>query len=288
MVIFDPMQQLSYILLHMSNPIHSSILRALFVAVKPLARALLRAGIGYREFADVAKAAFIHEASREFGLRGRPTNISRVAVMTGITRKEVKSLRDQNVDESFSLPISESPASIILSRWFSDSRFCDSRGVPRILSYDGNDYSFTELIRSYGGDIPPGAMRSELKRVGAVSELPDKRLQVVKRYFVPTAVDDRLLIGLVDVAGASLETLAYNCNPNRNSAPRVHRVASCDNVPRSLLPLIQQEASLQLGKLAENFDDYIVRQCELVRNVDIPKSDIQAGIGLFYFERPLG
>jgi Family of unknown function (DUF6502) len=272
----------------MSNPIHSSILRALFVAVKPLARALLRAGIGYREFADVAKAAFIHEASKEFGLRGRPTNISRVAVMTGITRKEVKSLRDQNIQNSFSGSISESPASIVLSRWFSDSRFCDSSGDPKILSYDDVDDSFTQLIRTYAGDIPPGAMRSELKRVGAIIELPDKKLRVVKRYFVPTGVDDRLMIGLVDVAGPSLETLAHNCDPNRKASPRIHRVASFDNVPRSLLPLIESEATLRLGELAESFDSYLLNVSEIpCQAEDVPKSGIQAGIGLFYFERPI-
>jgi hypothetical protein len=256
--------------------------------VKPLARALLRAGIGYREFADVAKAAFVHEASNEFGLRGRPTNISRVAVMTGITRKEVKSVRDQSIHKSFSWPISESPASIILSRWVSDSRFCDSRGAPKILNYEDADDSFTQLIRTYAGDIPPGAMRSELKRVGAISELPDKKLKIVKRYFVPTGLDDRFLIGLVDVTGASLETLAFNCNPRRTTSPRVHRVASFDNVPRSALPLIQAEASVRLGELAERFDGYLVNACEAGQHAaDISKSGIQAGIGLFYFERSI-
>lgn len=289
MVIIDPMWQLSYILLPMSNPIHSSILRALFVAVKPLARALLRAGIGYREFADVAKAAFIHEASKEFGLRGRPTNISRVAIMTGIARKEVKNLRDQNIHESFSSPLSESPASVVLSRWFSDPRFCDSSGAPKILNYDDADDSFTHLIRIYAGDVPPGAMRSELKRVGAITELPDRKLKIVKRYFVPTGVDDRFSIGLGDVVGASIETLAHNCNPSRKTSPRIHRVASFDNVPCSFLPAIQSEAASRLGELADSFDSYLVNACATTAQADndLPKSRIQAGIGVFYFERPI-
>ena len=78
----------------MSSPLQNKILKALFVALKPLAKSMLRAGIGYREFSDIAKAAFVLEASEGYGLRGRATNISRVAIMTGIARKEVKKVRD--------------------------------------------------------------------------------------------------------------------------------------------------------------------------------------------------
>ena len=71
------------------------VLRALLVALKPIAKMLLRNGIGYREFAEIAKSAFVDVATSEYGLRGRPTNISRVAVMTGVTRKEVRRIRDK-------------------------------------------------------------------------------------------------------------------------------------------------------------------------------------------------
>ncbi len=271
----------------MSSPLQSGILRALFVALKPLARALLRAGVGYREFADVAKAAFIQEASSEFGLRGRPTNTSRVAVMTGITRKEVKRLRDKNIDDLLSGPITESPASIILSRWFGDLRFCDSRGMPKILDYAGHDNSFVQLVAAYAGDIPAGAMKAELKRVGAIEELPGKKLAILKRYFVPTGLDDRLIIGLVDVAGASLSTLAFNCDLNRKKPARYHRVAGIDDAPLNALHLIEAEANERLGEFAEKFDSFLINTCSSEPDKRIPRSGIQVGIGLYYFEREI-
>ncbi|MCZ6809330.1 MAG: DUF6502 family protein, partial [Proteobacteria bacterium] len=64
----------------MKDNIQRQILDALLVALRPLARALLRAGIGYREFAEISKTAFVGIATKDYGLRGRPTNISRVAV----------------------------------------------------------------------------------------------------------------------------------------------------------------------------------------------------------------
>ena len=250
MVIFDPIQPLSYILLLMSSSIHSSILRALFVAVKPLARALLRAGVGYREFADVAKAAFVHEASKEFGLRGRPTNISRVAVMTGITRKEVKRIRESDMASFFEYTASIAPAALILDAWHADPNYLNERGTPKILEYDSASASFMSLVKKYAGDIPAGAMRSELNRVSAIRELPDKRIEVLKRYFVPCGIDDRLVIGMEDVLAADISTLAFNCNPRRQGQTRYHRVSSIDALSGRGLAAVQREATERLMNLA--------------------------------------
>jgi hypothetical protein len=63
------------------------VLSALLKALRPLARILMQSGIGYREFSEISKSAFVDVATTDYGLRGRPTNISRVAVMTGLTSK---------------------------------------------------------------------------------------------------------------------------------------------------------------------------------------------------------
>ena len=71
------------------------VLAALLKALRPVARILMKAGVGYREYAESSKSAFVEVATSDYGLRGRPTNISRGSVMTGLTRKEVKRLRDK-------------------------------------------------------------------------------------------------------------------------------------------------------------------------------------------------
>jgi hypothetical protein len=271
----------------MSETLHSSILRALLVALKPLVRALLSAGVGYREFADVAKVAFIHEASNEFGLRGRPTNVSRVAIMTGIARKEVKRIRDASLDEYFFSPVRESPVAITLSRWHADSRFCDSAGTPKILNYDGPGDTFVQLVADFAGDLPAGAMRVELKRLGAIEELSNNRLRVLKRYFMPDELGKRLAIGLADIVAPSISTLAFNCDRALPQFVRHHRIVSIDDVPLSALSDIESEANDHLTKLEEQFDSYLVNTCSAKIQERDSKSGIQAGIGLFYFEREL-
>ena len=104
----------------MGSPIQQKILDALLMALRPLARALLRVGVGYREFADIAKTAFVHVAAEEYGLRGRETNSSRIAVMTGITRKEIRAIRDRGLGVLAEDFVRESPASILLYQWHND------------------------------------------------------------------------------------------------------------------------------------------------------------------------
>ena len=107
--------------MRMQDKTQRQILAAFLVILRPIARILLRFGIGFREFSEIAKTAFVDVASSDYGLRGRPTNISRVAVMTGLTRKEVKRLRDKIERGEETVVIKATPLSEVLHRWYSDT-----------------------------------------------------------------------------------------------------------------------------------------------------------------------
>ena len=191
---------------HSNNIVHSALLNAL----KPLARLLMKAGVGYREFSELSKCAFVDVATNDYGLRGRPTNISRVAVMTGLTRKEVKRIRDKIAGGNEIQTSKVIPPTEIVHQWHSDPDFLDKNGTPKVLSFDGADDSFTALVKRYGGDIPPGAMRTELKRVKAVEENADGSLVVKRRHVAPIDLDQILEASI----GRGLFGLAHAVNHN--------------------------------------------------------------------------
>ena len=162
-----------------------NVLDALAIALRPIAKILLRLGIGYREFADISKRCFVSVATDEFGLRGRPTNISRVSILTGISRKEVSKIRNNS---SFlqTAAVEASPLSSLLHFWSTDPRYIDSLGEPLDLPFESdNPPSFTDLVRMCEKDFPAGAMRSELKRVGAIEETVSGQLRLKTRYYLP-------------------------------------------------------------------------------------------------------
>jgi hypothetical protein len=58
------------------SEVRDRLLEALGFLLEPVILLLLKNGITWNEFAEVAKAKFVHVATRRFGIRRRPTNIS--------------------------------------------------------------------------------------------------------------------------------------------------------------------------------------------------------------------
>jgi hypothetical protein len=173
----------------MKSPIQSAMLVALASILKPIVKLTLQTGLGYSEFIEVAKSVFVHVAAENYGLRGRPTNMSRISAMTGISRKEVSRLRSEGFPGRWTPDKESSPASTVLHYWHYDPTFVERDGTPRILPFDGPD-SFSTLVKRYAGDIPPGAMRTELCRRGTAREVAEGRLAVLERWFRPAHFDE--------------------------------------------------------------------------------------------------
>lgn len=139
-----------------------------FALLQPLARLFLRFGRGYREFSELSKAAFVTVAAEDYGVHGRPTNVSRIAAMTGLTRKEVSRIRKRIDERKAAVTDRGTPLQEVMSAWRSFDEFLSAGGEPAILPLTGKRGSFQSLVRRFAGDIPEGAMRKELQRIGAV------------------------------------------------------------------------------------------------------------------------
>lgn len=269
----------------MHDQIQKQILDAFFVVLRPIAKILLRYGIGYREFAEVAKSAFVDVATSEYGLRGRPTNASRVAVMTGLTRKEVRRLREQTSTDQHNLVVKTTPLATILHKWHSDEEFLDRDGRPADLAFSGLAPTFSDLVRKYGGDIPPGAMRTELKRINAVVDGPDEKLRVTKRQVYPKTGHEYLTMALMHSAYALLSTIAHNTDSTKSGANWAQLTAYVSDISRKNVQRLRRISLDRLSEVAESFDDLFIgyengdESTESSEN----KSDVVA-VGLYYFE----
>ncbi len=137
----------------MTDSDQKTLFAAILAVMRPVASILLRFGVGYREFSDISKTAFVEAASEEFGLRGRQTNVSRVAAMTGLTRKEVRRIRSLKLLTTLPSAVGHSAPAEVLHVWHSESRFCSATGAPKALTFDVGPTSFSSLVNSCVGDI---------------------------------------------------------------------------------------------------------------------------------------
>src|SRR5262245_11375185 len=150
---------------------------------------MLQSGIGYSEFASVAKVVFVQVATDDYKRRGRPANFSQVSAMTGIPRKEVSKIRNLGPHERWTPNMEASPVNTILQEWHFDPDFSDGAGNARPLPFEGPS-SFSTLVLRYGGDIPAGAMRSTLQKAGLMTQDSAGLLSVSQPFFYSRTFDE--------------------------------------------------------------------------------------------------
>jgi hypothetical protein len=243
----------------------------------------MKSGIGYREFAEISKCAFVDVATSDYGLRGRPTNISRVAVMTGLTRKEVKRLRDKIAAGLHADALRVIPPAEILDRWHSDPKYIDTNGRPLALKFEGPDASFSNLVKKYGGDIPPGAMRTELKRVGAIEDTENGDLVVVKRYFRPMERDDQLQRALSQAIYGLALSVDHNLGQNADHA-WVERIAYSTQIKANDANRVRRISQDRAAEFVESIDDLFSAYETIHSDDGTEVGPSVVGVGVYYFE----
>jgi hypothetical protein len=255
--------------------------------MRPIARFLLKYGIGYREFSEICKAAFVEVASSDFGIRGRKTNMSRVAVMTGLSRKEVRKLRDLMDEGRFMYLTRSRRPELVLSIWHTDPRFINEANHPKRISFDGPEPSFRDLVSLVGGDIPPRAMLHELVRAGSVIEEGDK-LRAVSRSYVPEPGDPESIL----VAGDAIRDLITTTQHNLGSAsPELRffeRRVYSERLPASQRSRFRKLAEERGGLLLQDLNAWMSER-EIARNFQhvnesTNQSTPRIGVGVYFFD----
>ena len=230
-----------------------SALSAFRLLFRPVARILLRAGVNWKEVAEVGKATYVEVASKDFGIRGRPTNVSRVAILTGFTRREVRRLRDILEQESPEAFQRMNYATRVLSGWFQDDEYTDAAGNPRALAATGSNPSFDSLCQAYSGDVPATTMLKELKHVGAVEEDTDGKLIAKSRYYMPVLMDPEQMLRSGSVLEDVGSTVAYNLHRQSEDPSRFERRATNTRIPADKVPafreFLEQEGQAFLEKV---------------------------------------
>ncbi len=262
------------------------LLNSFYYLMRPLARMLLNNGIGCREFIQVCKRAFVDVATRDYGLRGRPTNTSRVAVMTGLTRKEVKKLKDEIRIPTDSITITKSIApSQILHYWHTDERYLNEEGLPKELSFDDGSISFCSLAKEYGGDIPARALIKELIRGKSVKELPNGRYQTVGRYFCVQNIDARITTCIRYHLTAHASAILQNTTHEDRERRWLERTVFSTSLKPVAAKRFKALSKDHCGSLIEQLDDWISAH-------EAPKEEWgeidsqRIGLGVYYFELP--
>ena len=262
----------------------SKVLTALLKALRPLAHILIRAGIDFKEFAELAKRSYVGVATDYYGIRGRPTNISRTSALVGLTRKEVARIRylPEEVDSTMMTNmylVAES-----LNQWYADTEFLDGNGYPLPLNFDGPGVTFSSLIKKYGGEVRPGAALVALKGARAVDETEDGQLVTVSRFLRHVEFDIQLEQTLTYSVTSLLTTMNHNLQFGED-APRIERAVYSINIRKEDLAKIRNICRDKGNDFAHTINEILTAYESHDEEVTDETDITMIGMGIYFFER---
>jgi len=144
------------------------IVAALRRVLRPLIRLMLSHGIRFQTFCDLVKSTYIQVAEEEFRLDNKEQTDSRISLLTGVHRRDVKRLRNESLVVS-SLSLQASMSAQLLAMWSGHPEYLDSQGaplpLPRLAS-KGGERSFEALVQSISKDFRARVVLDEWLRQG--------------------------------------------------------------------------------------------------------------------------
>lgn len=159
-------------------------LREATALMQPIAQWLLRNGVPYGAFADLLKTVFVDAARQELQQGGSKATHSALSVLSGVHRKDVRSLAEPDPADAPSQR-SISLASQVFTRWLTDARYRDRSGKPKSLARSGPGVTFESLARDISNDIHPRTVLEALIRLGLVT-FEDPMVVPAAQAFVPS------------------------------------------------------------------------------------------------------
>lgn len=240
----------------MGDEVQEHLRLALRRMLKPLVRLLISQGVSHADFSEAAKDVYVEISARHFS-DGKKINRSRIAILTGLTRKEVKNVLDRAVAAEGHSRLFSRP-SRVLTGWYSDPAYTGPYGIPLELPYDTQEpsgVSFVNLVRTYSGDMAPRQMLTELLRSGSVIEI-EGRYKAVRRNYEPQPLSPELINRLGDLGYRVFSTAARNIDKEYLGSGYFDRHVFADNGCTD--------------DVIEKFDKYIkARGQELLEEIDV-------------------
>jgi hypothetical protein len=166
------------------------LVAALRHVLRPLARLMLARGITFPFVSELLKQVLVEVAERQFQIDGKRQTDSRISLLSGVHRKDVRRLRRTSSEDSEETPESVSLGAQLAAVWTTSARFTDRHGRPKPLprlASAGGDVSFESLVASVSKDIRSRAVLDEWIRLGVAHVDERDRVILDADAFIPEA-----------------------------------------------------------------------------------------------------
>lgn len=176
---------------------NAALQAALARLLAPLTRLAVARGVPFAVVDEMLRAAFVSTAHAAHPGLPEHRRASRVSAATGLNRREVNRLLEQQqvaARQENPAATPRSPAAMVFAHWRATSAYRTRAGAPRVLPRTGEAPSFESLAHEVTRDVHPRALLEELLRLNlATHDVARDTVALVKDNFVPRGDADRML-----------------------------------------------------------------------------------------------
>lgn len=267
-----------------SSGIRNHLLYAVRRVLRPIARQLIRAGIRFDEFADLARGVYVETAIRD-GIELKTPSRGRVAGVTGLSRGQV----DKYIDNEGTLPLADPALMVtaamaieVLHKWHSAPDYAGPYGIPLELQFETPpERCIRSLVALVMPEADPRLALDELLRIGAIVPSGGKYFRAVSRTLVMPS--PQLIEHFGQTISRLAATLEYNMD-SRHPAKRLERYVAADQgLPMELVPEFEKYARSRALDFLVELDNWLA---PYVSDEAESADRVETGVNVFLYADP--
>lgn len=256
-----------------------ALVSALRRFLRPLVRLLIAKQVSYPYLSNLLKAMFVDVARHDIPTQGIRLTDSRLSVMTGVHRKDVKRLVNETL-EPLAIPANISLGARLMARWNGEARYVDVQGcplpLPRLWQMEDR-VSFEALVLEESKDIRARAVLDEWLRLGLVTIDDQDRVCLRSGGFVAETGQDEKLYYFGRNLRDHLETAVHNVLGEGN--PRIERSVYADGLTKASID--------ELAIMAETMGMEMLRALNVkareLKKLQDQRGEHRMSLGLYFY-----
>jgi len=257
--------------------------------LRPLIRLLIRHEFTHEDLTALIRQTYVEVAYDHFSIPDSEMTISRVAVLTGLSRKEVVRLRDGLNNNEALLKLKPNRAQRVVHGWLSDPEFLDEQSNPLDLPLSNKKNgvqhaSFLALVKRYSGDITTGAVLEELNLVGVTNQPDEHTVQLINSAYVPRS-DELEQIRVVATSVADLFNTALHNVESSSGKKRFQRQVVYSDIGTEFVDEFKKLTAEKAAPVVQELNAHLSKRRKASAKSD-KQSRTRLGFGIYYIEGP--
>ncbi len=245
-------------------------------------------GITAGEIAGVVRRTYIQSLESRLQEQRRPTTDARLAVVAGLTRSEVTSLREAlraGAPHSMRASVALDQITNLLTVWHTHSNFSGAYGLAMDLDLvavaDSPRRTFQDLVNIACPDVDKDALLDELIAAGSVEVIDGTTVRCLSRAYVPRGADVTRIERMGRFLGVVTANFVHNLLRTETEPAYFERTVVSDE------PLSNRGRDEFLAVAGERGQELLVELDTFLTGLaasEKSESGKRYGVGIYFFE----